>query len=274
MNYIKKLIVKYSFKENKHTMSNTPSYFESPHTHRRLAYRYTPPTSKKLTIVYLYGFRSDMNGEKVYFLESLCNQEGLGFLTLDYSGHGVSSGAFEDGTISQWLQDSLDLIDHITQGDIILVGSSMGGWIAHLVALQRPNRIVGLIGIASAPDFTQELIWGNMTPSQKTKLMNEGQIIVATEYNTQGWTITKSLVEDGRKHLILGRPIPLSIPIRYLHGLKDISVPPIYSQKLLDNVTSNNVTCTLIKSGDHRLSEEDNKHLLGAILLDLVQSSL
>jgi len=255
-------------------MSHPPSYLESPQSHRRLAYRYTPPQSKNLTVVYLYGFRSDMNGEKVFFLENLCALEGLGFLTLDYSGHGISSGEFEEGTISHWLQDSLDLIDYITQGNIILVGSSMGGWLAHLVALQRLKRVVGLVGIACAPDFTQELIWKSMTPSQKTELMREGRISVATEYNIQGWTITKSLIEDGRKHLILGQPIPLSIPIRYLHGLNDVSVPPIYSQKLLDLVTSDNVTCTFIKSGDHRLSQEDNKYLLGTILLDLVRSSL
>jgi len=207
---------------------------------------------------------------KILFLEDHCTKEGFGFLAFDYSGHGVSSGTFEDGTISQWLSDSLDIIDHITQGPVILVGSSMGGWLAHLVALERPKRVVGLLGIACAPDFTQELMWKKFTLTQQTEVMTQGWTIVPTEYNAQGWTITKNLIESGRNHLLLGKAIPLTIPIRYLHGMKDSVVPISYSHQLLELVTSQDVTLTLIKSGDHRLSNEENKRLLGALLSELV----
>ena len=251
-------------------MSDSTSYFEATAPNRRLAYRYTAPRQNFPTVVYLYGFRSDMNGEKVLFLEALCAQEGLGFLTFDYSGHGLSSGKFEEGTISQWLSDSLEIIDHITQGAIIVVGSSMGGWLAHWVALHRPMRIVGLLGIASAPDFTEELMWREFTNTQQREVMTQGWTIVPTEYNPHGWKITRNLIEDGRKHLLLGNPIPLNIPIRFLHGLKDVSVPASYSHQLVEWVTSPDVTLTLIKSGDHRLSREVDKRILGMLLQELV----
>lgn len=252
-------------------MFDSPSYFETTTPNQRLAYRYTPPLQNALTVFYLSGFRSDMNGEKISFLEDLCRKEGLGFLTFDYSGHGQSSGKFEDGTISQWLSDSLDIMDHITQGAVVIVGSSMGGWLAHLVALRRPDRVVSLLGIASAPDFTETLMWQKFTKSQQNEVESQGWTIIPTEYNPKGWTITKKLIEDGRKHLLLGDPITLNIPIRLLHGLKDASVPASYSHKLVELVTSQDVTLTLVKSGNHRLSREEDKRILWALLQDLVK---
>lgn len=251
-------------------MSQSLSYFETTIPSRRLAYRYTPPRQNSPTVLFLNGFRSDMNGEKVLFLENLCCMEGLGFLAFDYSGHGQSSGKFEEGTISQWLTDSLDIIDHISQKPIILVGSSMGGWLAHLVALQRLDSVIGLLGIASAPDFLEELMWQKFSSSQQTEVKNQGWTVLPTEYNDEGWTITKNLIEDGRMHLLLDKPIPLTIPIRYLHGLKDASVPASYSHKLVDLVTSQDVRLTLIKSGDHRLSREEDKRMLWVLLQELV----
>jgi pimeloyl-ACP methyl ester carboxylesterase len=255
-------------------MSDSRLYFETSSPVQRLAYRYSPPQQDLPTVVYLCGFRSDMNGEKVLYLEGLCQQEGIGFLAFDYSGHGQSSGKFEEGTISQWLKDALDLIDNITQGPLILVGSSMGGWIAHLVALKRSNRITGLLGIASAPDFTSELMWQEFNDRQKSELTSQGWTIIPTEYNDQGWVITKNLIEDGRNHLLLNQPISLNIPIRYLHGLRDTSVPPSYSQQLVKLVTSQDVNLTLIKAGDHRLSTEENKRVLWMTLHELIKSSL
>lgn len=246
------------------------SYFKCPSSNHRLAYRYTPPSSHLLTVVYLYGFRSDMNGDKVSFLETQCRHNGLGFLTFDYSGHGASSGTFEEGTISQWLADSLTVIDHFVKSPIIIVGSSMGGWLAHLVALERPRLIVGLLGIASAPDFTHELMWKKFSPTQQAEVLNQGWTIVPTEYNTQGWTITKNLIEDGRKHLILDKPIDLGIPIRLIHGMQDISVPMSYSQRLVDLTRSQDITLTLIKSGNHRLSRNEDKRVLRQLLMDLI----
>jgi pimeloyl-ACP methyl ester carboxylesterase len=182
----------------------------------------------------------------------------------------LSSGQFEDGTISQWLADSLSIIDHLALGRVILIGSSMGGWLAPLVALQRPRLITGLLGIASAPDFTEELIWQKFTTTQKTELLNQGWTTVATHYNPNGWVITKSLIEDGRKNLLLGKIIDLSIPIRLIHGLKDIDVPASYSHQLLELVKSADVTLTLVKSGDHRLSRPEDKQLIGHLLFDLI----
>jgi len=255
-------------------MIDHPSYFTPPSSGHRLAYRYTPPRQGFPTVVYLSGFRSDMSGEKVLFLEGLCRKEGIGFLTFDYFGHGQSSGKFEDGTISQWLSDALAVLDHLTRGDVIAVGSSMGGWLAFLVALHRPKRIVSLLGIASAPDFTENLMWEKFTPEQKSEIVTQGWTTVPTEYNPKGWTITKNLIEDGRKHLLLGEAINLSVPIRLIHGLKDASVPASYSHQLLELVASLDVTLTLVKSGDHRLSREEGKQILGALLQELVASYL
>lgn len=254
-------------------MTNQANYLEASPNHK-LAYRYSPPSANYPTIVYLCGFRSDMQGEKVIYLEDLCTEEGLGYLAFDYSGHGESSGAFEEGTISQWLADSLSLIDKITQGPLILVGSSMGGWLAHLIALERHERIVGLLGIASAPDFTENLMWQKFSPDQKTEITTKGWTIIPTEFNDQGWVITRNLIEDGRKHLLLGKNIHLNIPIRYVHGLKDESVPVSYSQKLLELVTSPDISLTLVKSGDHRLSQPENKRLLWLLLQELIVNSL
>ena len=255
-------------------MTDIISYFHTNTPNHRLAYRYIPPQSFLPTVVYLYGFRSDMNGEKVKFLKTLCQEVGLGFLTFDYSGHGESSGNFENGTITQWLADSLIMIDHLTKGSVILVGSSMGGWLALLTALQRPQRIVGLLGIASAPDFTEELMWKKFSPVQQAELMSQGGTVVSTEYNSKGWLITKNLIESGRKHLVLENPIPLTMPMRFIHGMLDASVPPSFSQKLLELVASKDVTLTLLKSANHRLSEEGDRRILGHHLQELVASYL
>jgi len=255
-------------------MTDSISYFQTSMPNHRLAYRYTLPRPLFPTAVYLYGFRSDMNGEKVKFLETLCQKEGLGFLTFDYSGHGDSSGKFEEGTITQWLADSLTMIDRLTKGPVILIGSSMGGWLALLAALQRPQRVVGLLGIASAPDFTEELMWKKFSPAQQAEVMTQGWTIIPTEYNSKGWKITKNLIESGRKHLLLGNPIELTIPIRFIHGMLDASVPVSFSQKLLELVTGKDVALTLLKSANHRLSEERDMRILGHHLQELVASYL
>lgn len=255
-------------------MIESPSYFEKSIPGRRLAYRYTPPLQNFPTAVYLCGFRSDMNGDKILFLEGLCREKGIGFLTFDYSGHGRSSGQFKEGTISQWLADSLDIIDHLTRGPVIIIGSSMGGWLAHWVALRRPHRIVSLLGIASAPDFTERLMWQKFTQNQKNEVINQGWTVIPTTYDPKGWTITKKLIEDGRKHLLLGNPIALDIPIRLLHGLNDAHVPASCSRQLVERVNSTDVTLTLIKSGDHRLSREEDKRILWTLLQELVTRTL
>lgn len=255
-------------------MSSSIAYLQTKNTTHKLAYQYKAPQKDAPTIVYFYGFRSDMNGEKVQFFQSLAEVDDLGFLTFDYSGHGQSSGQFEEGTITQWLEDSLIMIDHLTSGPLIFIGSSMGGWLSLLAALHRPDRVVGLLGIASAPDFTEELMWAKFSHTQQDEVMGQGWTILPTEYNDNGWPITKNLIESGREHLLLNKAILLNIPVRLIHGLKDTTVPMTFSQKLMGLITSENITLTLVKSGDHRLSTPGDLLILGHLIRELVALSL
>src|SRR5205085_10939514 len=170
-------------------------------------------------IVFLGGYRSDMTGTKALFLEDYCSQRGRAYLRFDYFGHGASSGDFAQGTIGRWREDAIAVIDSLTEGPQILVGSSMGGWIMLLAALARPERIAALIGIAAAPDFTAELLPNRLTPEQRRELDEKGAVTVPSDYDAAGYLYTSALIEDGAKHLLLGAPIPIDMPVRLLHGL-------------------------------------------------------
>lgn len=234
-----------------------------------VAYLRTPQKGKSKNnceVVFCGGFMSDMSGTKAAFLRDLGKKENFPVTTFDYYGHGLSSGEFTKGTISKWLEDTLAIIDEATSGPLILVGSSMGGWLMTLAALKRPNRIKGLIGLAVAPDFTEDLIWKELPEMTQNKLMMEGIIFTPSEYSEKGYPITRALIEDGRKNQILKHPIPLEIPIHLIHGTKDHDVPWKYSCKLMEKVESQNVTVTLNKDSDHRLSSpKDLSHLEKAI---------
>jgi pimeloyl-ACP methyl ester carboxylesterase len=223
------------------------------------------------TVVFLSGFKSDMTGSKATFLDRFCNARGLGFLRFDYSGHGESSGDFLDGTISRWTADALAVIDKLTDGPLILVGSSMGGWIMLLVALQRRTRIKGLIGIAAAPDFTEELIWPGLSGGDQHRLMVQGRLEQPSEYSTEPTVITRALIEDGRKHLLLGGEIDLEMPVHLLHGMADPDVPYRHSLRLAETMKSRDLLVTLIKDGDHRLSRPEDLAVLGEAVMDLAQ---
>ena len=217
-------------------------------------------------VVFCGGFMSDMSGTKAAFLRDLGVQENFPVTTFDYYGHGLSSGEFTKGTISRWLEDTLAIIDEVTSGPLILVGSSMGGWLMTLAALRRPNRVKGLIGLASAPDFTEDLIWKELPEPTQNKLRTEGIIYTPSEYSEKGYPITRELIEDGRKNLILRHKIPLEIPIHLIHGTEDHDVSWKYSCKLMEKVESHNVTVSLVKGADHRLSTpEDLRRLAKAI---------
>jgi len=205
-------------------------------------------------IVFLGGFRSDMTGTKALFLEDYCRRSGRAFVRFDYFGHGASSGDFASGTIGGWREDAIAIIDSLTSGPQILVGSSMGGWIMLLAALARPERIAALVGIAGAPDFTEELLWPRLTPAQREAIIERGRLILPSEFDPAGYLYTRALVEDGRRHLLLRAPIPLDMPVRLLHGLADLSVPWQLSLRLAERLASRNVAVTLVKDGDHRLS--------------------
>jgi pimeloyl-ACP methyl ester carboxylesterase len=226
----------------------------------RLAYEARPGTGP--TIVFLGGLRSDMTGTKASFLSAWCEARGHGFLRFDYTGHGASEGRFEDGSIGAWAADSLSVIGAVTTGPLVLVGSSMGGWVMLEVALAIPSRVAGLVGIAAAPDFTEDLMWEAFTAAQKATLAAEGVITLPNPYDPAGYRIGRALIEDGRTRLRLRAPIPITAPARLLHGQRDAEVPWQTSLRLAERLEGPDVRVTLIKDGDHRLSRPADLALL------------
>lgn len=214
-------------------------------------------------IVWLGGFRSDMTGTKAEALALWAARSGCAFLRFDYSGHGASEGRFEDGTISAWLADALAAVDRLTRGKLILVGSSMGGWIAALAALRLKERLAGLVFIAPAPDFTEALIWDQMTGPERDQILRDGRFVEHSPYSDEPTIITRALIEDGRKHLVLGGPISLSCPVRILQGMADPDVPWRHALKFAECLSTDDLELTLIKAGDHRLSKP---HEIGKII--------
>jgi pimeloyl-ACP methyl ester carboxylesterase len=221
------------------------------------------------TVVFLPGYRSDMTGDKATALAAFCAAHGQAMLRFDYSGHGASGGRFEDGTIGSWATDALTAIDRLTEGPLILVGSSMGGWLGLLTALARRTRVAALVGIAAAPDFTEVLMWDAMTFAERATLMRDGVLHVPSQYGDPT-PITRKLIEDGRNHLLLTSPINLDCPVRLLHGQADPDVPWEMALRIADRVTSPDVEVVLVKDGDHRLSRPRDLALLcrsvGALL--------
>ena len=224
---------------------------------------------RRPTLVFLPGFASDMTGSKALALDAFCAARGQAMLRLDYSGHGASGGLFEAGCIGRWRDDALLLIDRLTEGPLLLVGSSMGGWIALLLALARPARIAGLVGIAAAPDFTERLIWQGMTEPARAALARHGHLDVPSAYGPPT-RITNALIEDGRRHLLLDAPIPLRAPVRLLHGQCDPDVPWRTALDLAERLDSADVQTILIKDGDHRLSRPADLAILAATVTTLL----
>jgi pimeloyl-ACP methyl ester carboxylesterase len=224
---------------------------------------------KSPTVVFLPGFHSDMTGEKATALAAFCAERGQAMLRFDYSGHGTSSGRFEDGTISRWTDDALAMIDRQTDGPLILVGSSMGGWIALLAALVRPGRVAALVGIAAAPDFTEALMWPAMTLEQRDTLERDGVVHRPSQYG-EPTPITRALIEDGRAKLVLTGRIQLDCPVRLLHGQNDPDVPWRMALRIAERVSSNDVQVILVKDGDHRLSRPQDLSLLCRTLAALL----
>jgi len=217
-------------------------------------------------ILFLPGFRSDMHGNKASALSAHAIRRGRTCTRFDYFGHGASSGGFRAGTIGRWAADALAVLDQITRGPQILVGSSMGCWIAFLVALARPLRVAGLVGIAGAPDFTEDLVWARLDAEQRRRLMDAGEVTHDSAYEEGQIPFTRALVEEGRRHLILRAPISLSCPVHLLHGMADPDVPYQTSLRLAERLAGGEVVVELIEDGDHRLSREsDLARLLAAV---------
>jgi pimeloyl-ACP methyl ester carboxylesterase len=219
-----------------------------------VAYRTQAAQAGKGSLLWLCGFHSEMNGTKATAIGAWAERTGYGYTRFDYFGHGASSGDFRDGTISRWLDDSLSVVDRATTGELVLVGSSMGAWIALLVALARRERVKGMVLIAPAPDFTEVLLWQRLPDDARRQIEGEGVWLRPSAYDPDPYPITRDLIEDGRRHLLLGAPIALNLPIHILHGMADADVPWTHALKLVEQLQSSDVTLELIKGGDHRLS--------------------
>ncbi len=230
----------------------TKTAFLSTGDARRIAYHKTEGQGP--CVVFLGGFKSDMNGTKALFLEAWAKRVGRGFLRFDYSGHGESSGRFEDGAIGDWFADAVAVISALTTGKVILVGSSMGGWISLLVARRVPSRIAGLVGIAAAPDFTADDMWEQLDAEQRQVLNDTGQVALASDYSDEPYIITKRLIEDGAGHLVLRSPLDLPFPTRFLQGTADEDVSVSVALRLLDHASGADIRLTLVKGADHRFS--------------------
>ncbi|SLN17114.1 Alpha/beta hydrolase family protein [Pseudoruegeria aquimaris] len=225
-------------------------FLETPEG-RRIAYHRT--AGKGPGVVFLGGFKSDMEGSKAVHLEGWAKRSGRAFLRFDYSGHGQSGGDFTDGCIGDWAADARAVIEALTEGPQVLVGSSMGGWISLLMTQALPARVAGLVTIAAAPDFTEAGFWASFNEAERRQVMEEGQIAVPSEYG-EPYIITRRLIEDGRDHLVMDKPLPLPFPVRCLQGTADTAVSTETALALLEHAACEDMRLTLVKGADHSFS--------------------
>ena len=238
---------------------NTTNYLKT-NQGRKIAYNQI--LGSGVGVVFLGGFKSDMAGTKALFLEDWAKKNKRPFLRFDYSGHGQSSEKFLDGCISEWKQDAIEVIKTLTVGPQILVGSSMGGWIALIIAKDKPDIVCGLVGIAAAPDFTEDSMWASFGEVQKKELIKNGFLNLPSEYDDEPYIITKKLIEDGRKQLIFKSPLKLNFPCRFLQGTADLDVDVSVALKIINHVEGPDIRLTLVKDVDHRFSSPSNLDLI------------
>ncbi|MCR9113187.1 MAG: alpha/beta hydrolase [Rhodobacteraceae bacterium] len=241
-------------------------YMTSPQG-RRLAYHKTDGQGPG--VVFLGGFKSDMEGTKAVHLEAWARRTGRAFLRFDYSGHGESEGAFAEGCIGDWAADAMAAITALTDGPQMLVGSSMGGWIALLCARAMPERLAGLVTIAAAPDFTEDSMWAGFDDAQRKALEETGQVALPSDYG-EPYIITRKLIEDGRDHLVLRAPLALPVPVRFLQGTADADVDMSVALRLLDHARGDDMRLTLVKGADHRFSDPDCLALIETALEEVL----
>ena len=231
----------------------------------QIAYRRVDGTGP--TVAWFGGFHSDMAGTKAEALDAWARANGRAYVRFDYFGHGQSSGDFEGGTIGRWRSDALAVIDQLTDGPVVLVGSSMGGWLACLVALARPERMKAMVLIAPAADFTDELMAPGFSEEARAALKRDGRWTRPSEYDDGGYVITEKLLEDGRTWSILPGPVQIACPVRILQGGQDPDVPWRHALALAEAMTGGDVVFTLIKDGDHRLSRpQDFARMIAAVV--------
>ena len=252
-------------------MSNKPRFLLTQ-KNRSIAYvkHYHKFANSSLGILFLGGFRSNMDGTKASYLEQWCVERKYNFLKFDYSGHGESSGSFESGCISEWSDDACEVLDKLTDGPQILVGSSMGGWISLIVGKKRSQRMAAFIGIAAAPDFTENSMWANLNEKDRRQLETLGKINLENDYSSESYIVTKKLITDGRANLILSRDLYAPYSIRLLQGMLDNDVHFSTAIKLAQHINHNDVRVTLIKNGDHQLSSPDCLKMLKETILEFL----
>ena len=244
-----------------------PSHLVTPEG-RRIAYRLTPGTGP--CVVFCGGFKSDMEGTKALHLQAWAEASGRAFLRFDYSGHGVSGGAFLDGAIGDWFEDAR-AVTALVPGPLVLVGSSMGGWIALLLAREMPERIAGLVGVAAAPDFTEDSMWQGFSADQRAALEREGRVEIPSDYSEAPYVITRRLIDEGRGRLVLRAPLRLPFPVRLLQGTADTDVPPSVALRLFDHAEGPDIRLTLVKGADHRFSTPDCLSLIEAAVEEILR---
>jgi len=229
-----------------------PQFLKTPQG-RSLAYHATPGTGP--CVVFLGGLKSDMEGTKAVFLEDWAQRTGRAFLRFDYSGHGQSSGSFTEGCIGDWAEDTIAAVTALTEGPIVPVGSSMGGWQALLLARAMSERIAGLVTIAAAPDFTEDGYWASFTDAQRQQMETEGQVELPSDY-MEPYIITRRMIEDGRAQLVLRHPLALPFRTRFLQGTADTAVSVETAVRLLEHAQGPDMQLKLVKDADHRFSDD------------------
>ncbi len=244
-----------------------PDFITTPQG-RKIAYHQT--AGKGPGVVFLGGFKSDMMGSKAVHLDAWAKANGRAFLRFDYSGHGQSSEDFLDGAIGDWFEDAMAAIAALTEGPQVLVGSSMGGWISLQVARAIPERLVGLVGIAAAPDFTEDGMWDSFPEDMRRDLMEKGRVELPSDYSDQPYVITRRLIEEGRNRLVLRDPLNLPFPVRLLQGTSDEDVPVSVAMRLLDHAQGPNIRLTLVKGADHRFSTSECLELITASIEEIL----
>ncbi|MEP3247802.1 MAG: alpha/beta hydrolase [Sneathiella sp.] len=236
------------------THPNTPDMLPRPDG-QSVAYHHTPGDAPG--VLFCSGFMSDMDGTKATALEQAMKDLGRSYTRFDYLGHGQSTGLFTDGTISRWTDDALAVLEECTAGPQVIVGSSMGGWIGLRMALLRPDRVKGFVGIAAAPDFTTRMK-ADLPDEALQDLEKQGYWEQPSEYSDDPYIITRKLLEDGSRNFVMDNPMDISCPVHLLQGMKDDSVPWKTALAIQEAITSDDVVVTLVKNGDHRLSERDD----------------
>ncbi|WP_102226037.1 alpha/beta fold hydrolase [Acidimangrovimonas sediminis] len=244
-----------------------PQYLETPQG-RRIAYHRTGGTGPG--VVFLGGFKSDMEGTKAVHLQGWAERTGRAFLRFDYSGHGQSSGDFLEGCIGDWAEDAAAAISALTEGPQVLVGSSMGGWISLLMTRRPGARVAGLVGIAAAPDFTEDSMWAGFSEAQRQEMAETGRVALPSEYDDGPYIITRRLIEEGRDRLVLRDPLPLAFPVRFLQGTADADVPQEVALRLLGHAEGADIRLTLVKGADHRFSTPECLALVEATVEEVL----